>query len=345
MFFPQRRAGAQTANVAVMSPGRATVRTQRFAVTDVRRLTRIGILGLGLLVLLAALRPWLPADAQGPAITVQSASLRLWPEYDDPGLLVIYAGALADTVALPTQVAFPLPDGARGIQATVQDSSGSLLNQPWEIVDGTLTYTLTQASFHIEYYLDRPPSGDQRELSYTFQTNYAVAGVEISIQQPARATGFSVTPQPEGSSVGGDGLTYFRISRANLTPGDSIPLTIRYTKTDQGFSIAPVSTESSQPAAQPGAAASAQSAAPNRWLPWLLIGFGLVTLAGLGTYWYLSQRRSVEPVRDAKSGRVRPAGPVARAMQGANPAFCTQCGRQFRPDDRFCAHCGAPRRS
>jgi len=339
MFLPFHRAGAQTVNVAIASPGPAIGQTRRF--TDIRRLTSIGVFGLCLLALLA----WLPADAQGPAITIQSAALRLWPEYDDPGLLVIYAGTLADTVALPAQVAFPLPDGARGIQATVQDSSGSLLNQPWEIVTNTLTYTLTQASFHVEYYLDRPPSGDQRELSFTFQPGYAVTAIDISIQQPARSTGFAVTPQPAGSAVGGDGLTYFWLKRADLAANDSIPLTIRYTKTDLGFSVTASSVGNSQLATQPAATAAAQSAPPNRWLPWLLIGFGLVALAGLGTYWFLNQRTPAEPTRGTRGSRTRPADPGTRPMPGANPIFCTQCGRQFRPNDRFCANCGAPRKS
>jgi len=48
-----------------------------------------------------------PAAAQGPALAIDQASLRLWPEYDDPGLLVILSGTFTGTAKFPQQVAFP----------------------------------------------------------------------------------------------------------------------------------------------------------------------------------------------------------------------------------------------
>ncbi len=51
------------------------------------------------------------------------------------------------------------------MQATYQDASGGLINRPFEIADGKLTYEMPSAAFHTEYYVDRAPSGDQRQIA------------------------------------------------------------------------------------------------------------------------------------------------------------------------------------
>ena len=290
--------------------------------------------------LLLCLMLFAPAAAQEPAPVIGQANLRLWPEYDDPGLLVIFAGEFADDGAFPRQVAFPLPEGARGIQATVQDSESGLLNQPWENVGGELTYTLPLPGFHMEYYVDLPPAGAQRVVEYGFRAPYQIQLLEISIQQPARATDFSVVPEPSGSSQGADGFMYYQLTRANMAPDEMLPITLRYTKSDQGLSLA-------QPAA-PSANAQGSPSSPGQlsnWLPWLLIGLGGAALAGLLTYWFFQQRQPT-PITRANRKKTGPteAHSAPRHQRGSG-TYCTQCGHVLGPNDRFCAQCGAPRRS
>jgi hypothetical protein len=267
-------------------------------------------------------------------------------------LLVILSGAFSNTTSFPQQVGFTLPPGARGIQATQEDATGQLLSQPWQVVDGKLTYALPGPQFQVEYYLDRQPSGTTRELSYDFEAPFAIQALEISVQQPARSSGFSVSPQPEGSSQGGDGLTYYRIRRTKLQAGDRIPVVIRYTKTDQGLSAPPSST-SSTGAASGGTLGAATPApqASSTWLPWVLIGIGLTALAAAAVYWYLGKRgQGRAGTRPAPAVGRRPSyerTAQAESRAGKEPvpataAFCTQCGHRLRPGDRFCAQCGAP---
>ena len=67
---------------------------------------------LPLAVLIICLVVWAaPTAAQGPGLAIDEASLRLWPEYDDPGLLVILSGTFTGTGAFPQKVAFPVPAG------------------------------------------------------------------------------------------------------------------------------------------------------------------------------------------------------------------------------------------
>jgi hypothetical protein len=295
------------------------------------------VLGLALILTVAA---------QEPGRTITNATLQLWPEYDDPGLLVIYAGEYTGTLTFPQEVAFPLPDNARGIQATARETDGRLINQQWKIADGKLVYTLPGPGFHIEYYVDLPPPSEQRNINHVFETEYAINALDVRVQQPARATGFSLTPPPDKTDVGEDGLTYAALRKSNLKPGDRLEFTIRYRKSDQELTNAPSAAAQAAPTLQPETAQAAGTASGfGSWLPYLLIGVGLLALVAAALYWFWRGRESPTSEPGAKSvhpAKVAPPALSARAV-GRDSAFCTQCGRQFGPDDRFCANCGAPR--
>jgi hypothetical protein len=300
-----------------------------------------GFVALVVLILISVL----PAAAQGTDLSITQGMLRLWPEYDDPGLLVILSGDFADTATFPQKVAFPVAAGARNIQATANDPTRGLLSQPWQMEGGKLTYTLPQPGFQIEYYVDRPPSGNQREITYSFEAPYAMNSLEIAVQQPARATDFTVTPKPISTTQGADGLTYHVVRLENLKAGDKQDITISYVKPDSGLTAPQLALPSGTPAVQTQAPAPAQTT-PTNWLPYLLIGLGLLVLVGLGVYWFLQQRQPVRPAPETRQ-TVQPKTTeptTVRPPVDAGVAFCTQCGRALRPDDRFCAQCGTPRK-
>ena len=209
---------------------------------------------LTLLVLISA---W-PAAAQD-ALTIPQASLKLWPEYDDPGVLVIFAGDFANDATFPQDVAFPVAEGARNIQATVNDPAKGLLSQEWQMQGGKVAYSLPQPGFHLEYYVDRPVSGDQRKIVHTFEAPYPIKSLEIAVQQPARATDFSVTPAPSRTTTGADGLTYHIINLENLAAGEKRDIAISYVKTDSGLSSPQLALTSATPAPQAAAPAQPQA--------------------------------------------------------------------------------------
>jgi hypothetical protein len=308
-----------------------------------------------ILLLLSIGASALPVSAQATAPVIQTADLRIWPEYDDPGILVVLAGKFADGSQFPLQASFPVPAGARNVQATYQDASGALINKPYEIKDGQLTYELPSAGFQLEYYLDRAPSGDQRNIDYTFVAPYAINSLREEVQQPARSTGFTLTPAGASAQQGGDGLTYHVISRSNVAAGENLDTKISYTKADSGVSapqlVAQTST-ASQPAAAP--ATTTASGSSTNILPWLLIGLGVALLVGILAYWLVTRQRQPAPQQvstgrpaavQAKAGQPapRPLAPTRPAAEAVS--FCTNCGHGLKAEDRFCSQCGAPRRS
>lgn len=299
----------------------------------------VGLLAVALLILVSAL----PGAAQGTELSVEQAFLQLWPEYDDPGLLVIFSGDFADPAAFPRQVAFPVAAEARNIQATTNDPVRGLLSELWQLDGNKLTYTLVRPGFQIEYYVDRPPSGNRREIRHTFEVPYPIRSLEIAVQQPARATDFTVMPQPAGTVVRDDGLTYHVIEQEHLKAGDALDIAISYTKADSALTAPQLAVPSGTSSAQPVAPATVRPT--TNWLAYLLIGLGLLALLGLGVYWLWLRRPAAGASPTAKKTRPAATGQtMAYPTVTAGAAFCAQCGRPFRPEDRFCAQCGAPRK-
>ncbi len=306
------------------------------------------------LLLILLTTPLATAVAQTTEPIIETASLRLWPEYDDPGVLVISAGTFSNTTPLPFQAAFPISAGARSIQATVNDPTKGLMNREWQVIDGKLTYELDLPDYHYEYYVDRPPSGNQREIRYTFEAPYPMKALEINVQEPARATDFSVEPAATGSFVGADGFTYHTITKSGLAQGDTFDVVIRYSKTDNALSTvgAAPAAESAAPTSAPALPAAAPVPASGGipdWLAYVLIGAGTLGVVGVIGYILLQQRKvttAPAPVRSKPPRPTVPAQPRPPVVGGGDAGvFCTQCGRKYGADERFCAQCGAPRRT
>jgi hypothetical protein len=312
---------------------------------------RVALLALLVITFLAPVG--LPA--QTPAPIIETAELRLWPEYDDPGLLVIFSGNFAPGATFPLTVAFPVSAGARNVQATYQDASGTLINRPFEIVDGKLTYELPSGAFHYEYYVDREPSGNERRITYALDASYAITNLRIAVQQPRGATGFALTPAAETTQQGTDGLTYHIVNRGNIAAGETLEIGVSYTKTDTSLSLPQLAVTSTGAAAGQAPAASASA---TDWLPWVLIGLGVALLLGILAYWLLSRRQTApEPAipapRRATAATPKPLptvparpaqAPAAPARPDGPSAFCHNCGNALRAEDRFCSQCGTPRR-
>ncbi|MCU0508218.1 MAG: zinc ribbon domain-containing protein [Anaerolineae bacterium] len=320
-------------------------------------MTRWGRAALLALLVVAIVAP-AAVFAQAPAPIIESAELRLWPEYDDPGLLVIFSGDFAAGATTPLNVAFPIPAGARNIQATYQDAQGTLINRPFEVVDGKLTYELPTGTFHTEHYVDREPSGDTRQIKYVFEAPYAMNALRVAVQQPARSTDFSLSPAADTTEQGTDGLTYHVFTRQNLAAGEKLEIDVNYAKSDTSLSAPQLSVTDTDAAAAEAPLVATESS-PTDWLPWVLIGAGVALLVGILAYWLLSRRRpepepepAARPVRQAPATQkplptvpARPAQAQTPPASTAKPAaFCHNCGNALKAEDKFCPQCGTPRR-
>jgi hypothetical protein len=313
------------------------------------------LLSLVLALLLAG-----PAWAQSPT-PLSDLTVRLWPEYDRPQLLVIFRGTVAESTALPAPLSFTLPADVQTLHAVayLDETNGTLVNiQSYNLVAGAggkvLSFATPGRQFQFEYYSDTmlTVNGDQRQLKFSFTASADIARLNLEVQQPSAAQSFTSTPPPDATHVGSDGLTVAQYDAGPLAAGGTYSLQVSYTRSSNAPSVG-VNIPSA-----PQVSPVEVGGTPGVWLRenlgLIFIAAGLLLLTGAMIYWFWTRRAEVvvEPPRQAPAPRnrprtvPRPARPPAKEQVGAPAGYCHRCGAPFRDDEaRFCYACGAERRA
>jgi hypothetical protein len=322
------------------------------------------LLILGTVALLGIVAP--RALAQGQPDELVALSVELWPDYDQPSMLVLMTGTLAAATPLPATVTIPLPPGAT-IHAVARPTADNRLvsDVVFTTGDDALTLTLTDPRFHVEYYAPMQTDGDQRRYDFRWQNDLAVAQLSPVVQQPLAAEGFSVVPEPVNvSSDRGDGLLYHSLPSQAVAAGEPFDITVSYTSTTGALSAPALAVQpppGAGDAAQPAATAGSGGLFDGFNPLWLLVIFGVAALVGLAFYFGRQQAtapagrpRKPAPSRPPKTAAkppVAPTPPAAQAPAATPPPapppaaatgkrFCHQCGEPAEPGDRFCRNCG-----
>lgn len=285
-----------------------------------------------------------PTMAQSPTeLRLERAHVSVWPEHDDPRLLILYEGAFVDDGGFPHTVEFPVPLDIDVNQAAGLTPDGRYLRQPYQIIpqDGyaLLRYELPIPTFFFEYYYDPIEGQTDKTIDWWLRTSYPITELQIDVQQPLQATSFTVSPAPDLISGEQDGFKYHFFSHRTLDAGEELKLHISYTKADPEPSV------TRQPVVEPDTATPATTAPiPSQGLnpAVLLIVAGAVGLLVSGGYWYVN-RQQADNVYDEEEWEP-PHRPRQTSSAEAVTGYCHQCGQGLRADDRFCPSCGTRRR-
>lgn len=309
------------------------------------RHSRAHIVCLTLVLLGLSLEAPLAAQAQtaaGP--TIAQMQISIWPEYDDPRVLVILRGRFADSTGFPRDVSFPIPAGAEVNAAAYTDAEGKLLSQSWKVDSGpsgqTVTYNLPTPSFQVEYYYEGLTGKDDKKLNFSTQFQYPITALAVDIQRPRTATNFQLDPKPESQSNDSQGFQYGLYNFKDFPANKPLSFKVSYTKTDPSPSVersAAPPPEVAQPATAAGAPALTRttSSGPSP-IVIVLATIGVGGLVVVGGILYLQRRQSQAEEYDEDDWDDR-----GRPPRGGGPAnFCTQCGTRLRPGVRFCPECG-----
>ncbi len=292
-----------------------------------------GIIGLGLLLaVILASSTWAE-----PEIKINDMYVAVWPEYDTPQVLVQYEGRFADATVFPRRVSFLIPPGALIDATCALDASGKHTKLPYEEqaeADGwtRVSYNLTTATFHLDFYYNPIQSAVARDIAYRFRPTYPARSLQLEVQEPLRSSAFRLTPAAQTVDQDNQGFKYHRSSFTNIEPGKFIDVRIAYTKADPRPSV---TTTTGQPA-------QVQQEKPIQWLPDLPLL--LTTLAGAGAMmlfaiWYTT-RQAQRP--QPRLALVEPSGGRARGTAWWG-GYCSQCGVALEAEDRFCPACGEQR--
>ena len=275
-----------------------------------------------------------------PAADLRIARLQLsiWPEYDDPRVLLIVRGELAPGVAFPTHVTLPVPKDAELIGAGMISELGELLLHPHRVIPGNasdaLEITLPAPRFFAELYFDPfETSGNAKRFSYTFEAPYPIAQLDIDIQKPYTASEFVTEPPAMAQESEGRDTTYHRFLHRDVAAGQPMTFTVSYVKTDPQPSVPKAASE---PAAGPAA-----QGPQDRMLIYAGILAGVTAAYVLvALLWTAYQRRhaAVTPPETPLRPSPAPYSPPSETPAVAN--FCSHCGRALDADYAFCPGCG-----
>ena len=297
----------------------------------------IALLFAGSLVVVA------PAAAQTAATQLSSLAVELWPDYDRPSMLVLLTATLPAETALPASLTIPIPaDDDIHAVASFNEAGALMSDVDYTVENGQLSLTTPANRFRVEYY--SPYEADGNDYSYNFEwtSDLAIDQVTVVVQQPVAAVDFRLNPAATSSAAErGDSLTYHTLPPRPLGAGE--PLTV-----EVGYTVeAPVLSAPSQTTtAQPTAATTAPAAASEFDPLWLLIGAGVLAVAGGA--WYLGHQqgrsagraRKPQPTRPARTNPTGGDRPATSSGTGAPARFCHSCGHRAQPGDTFCRNCG-----
>lgn len=292
---------------------------------------------LSVVLLLAALILPTPAGAQG-GIKLSSINIQLWPEYDQPSMLVIHEFSVDESVTLPVDVAVRFPkDGNLTAVATLVD--GSLLNidyeepesqGPWQRV----TLNVQSYSPHrIEYYQPLTREGNTRRFSFLWFGDYTANEFNVTVQLPSDSSYILTEPAFANTVTTSDGLHVVGIvNQGTLKMGQSYEFKLEYERQSDAVSN-PENSSIVQPAEPIGPQTEGRVSIDN--LPWVIGGFGLA-LIGLALFFYWQSTRTPE----RKSRRRTRSGSVEQETADEE-AYCHECGTRAHQGDRFCRTCGS----
>lgn len=283
-----------------------------------------------------------PAQAQTTA-HLESLSIDLWPEYDQPDLLVIYKGVLASDVSLPVELTFRIPvEAGKPSAVAVGPDPATVADVAYESrVLGEwieVSFIATTPAIQFEYYDPRlKKEAAARSFSYEWPGDYAVDTLVLGIQHPIGATSFQVTPNSGRMITHQDGFDYNVIDLGALQSGSTFTINVSYEKSTDALSIQSLEV---QPSAPLTTGVSSQLDV-LRLLPWILSAMGVLLIAGGGfLYWRSSKSKETQVRRSRKGAGVPPEINIERST-----VYCHQCGKRAERGDRFCRACGTRLRS
>jgi mono/diheme cytochrome c family protein len=276
-----------------------------------------------------------PATPTTPAAwRIARMRLSIWPEYDDPRVLMIIRGEIEPPNALPATLNLPIPKDAELIGAGMISEQNALLNHPHQVIPGeahdTLTITLPVPGFFAEWYYDPWTSREaKRQFTYTFTPPYPIDQLEVDIQQPYEAIDFRTTPEEMGQHVDGQGGKYALFSYRDLAAHAPLTFTVTYIKKTDRPSV---TKRQPMPDGEIATALLRQKT---------IVAFSL--LAGF-TGIYAS---CVVVWRNYRRHRTSPSAPATQlpplttsSSVALRPNFCSDCGRKLQSADLFCPGCG-----
>ncbi len=194
--------------------------------------SRIPIFGL---VLILAIFPLLLTQAGAEDdLSIGRMRVMIWPEYDDPSILVVYDGRFTDDSKFPTVTDFIIPKDAIINDICSLSPGGQHFCQLYEISRGdsydTVHLSLPFSNFYVSFHFAPVDlESAKRRIEYIIKANHPIDSMEVDIQQPLRSTEFTISPSGGVASKEKD-FDHFNYTLRDIAKGDQRVFKIDYLK-------------------------------------------------------------------------------------------------------------------
>jgi hypothetical protein len=300
-----------------------------------------------LLIIIALL--CIPAAVQAQAaspVVIETMRVDIWPEYDQPSVLVIYHISLSAQTTFPANLVIRLPAAVGTPHAVAMQDPNGLYNINYEINSAgqweEITFQTPVPDVRIEFYDPTlAKTGKARSYTFNWPGDYAINNLSLLVQQPVGATNLVLKPDMGNGTQGDDGLTYFTYLAGKVNSGTTFSVNLAYQKPDDTLSTSQLqAVKPSQPINEN----TAGRVTLGQALPWALGGFGVLLIAA-GVFWFFRPGRALQPSAQRqrhgrKPGADSPEEPTALAGGRQDGVFCHQCGKRAAAGDVFCRTCG-----
>jgi hypothetical protein len=291
------------------------------------------------LLSLFALLVFIPSVQAQESPSIDTLVIDLWPEYDNPSMLVIYKAELSPQVSMPAEITFRIPvEAGTPLVVAVGPDANSVADVVYDTqVMGDwleVSFIATTPSIQLEYYDPRLlKEGKQRSYDFTWPGDYSVNSLVLQVQHPTDATDVTVTPNMGRTLQDSIGFIYNIIEVGKLDQDSVFDIGLSYLKESDSLSIESLQIQASA-TITPG---TSNLLNLDQWWVWLLIALGLILIGG-GGYWYWRMGRQ-EPAPKKRRHHQSP-DQDADGVSSGKAIYCHQCGKRAGAGDRFCRSCG-----
>jgi hypothetical protein len=174
------------------------------------------------------------ASSAQAILRLEQLQVDLWPEYDQPAMLVIYRGRLADDVELPATLTLHLPARVERPNAVAyDDGSGTLLNATYSTrAEGdwvAVTLETSTPNFQLEFYDSLARKDELRSYTFVWPGDYAVGQFNFFLLPPPGAEDVQTDPALTlVQQFGTDAPSLVGVLDSGLAVGQEIQLTVSY---------------------------------------------------------------------------------------------------------------------
>ena len=276
------------------------------------------------------------------SVVLPAVEVDLWPEFDNPGMLVIMRISLPASTTLPTQFTLRIPAKAgRPNAVATRQEDGSLVDATYEFNEAgswnELVIDAATSELQIEYYDPRlEKDGNQRSFQYEWPGDYTVQSMSMQFQAPRGAYNVLLPTPFDAGQLAQDDLVYHTADIGQLQVGEQLSVDVKYQKNDDQLTVAG-GTIAPDPVAETNQRLMSA-------IPYVLGILGVAFLVGSLIWYVRSGRGQVKKNPRRIRSRHRPAVHGDESDTGPH-IYCHSCGKRASPGDRFCRTCGTQLRT